>query len=196
MPSYQSADVVPAGDYKVVLTDAVLKQAETGAFGSAITLQIVEGPHAGSKITDYITIHNPASETAVAIGRSKLKEWSAAAGVHPSTINGHLTALRGKLVGVYVKLQPEGTYRDKKSREMKPAPAKNRIGSFKPVANAAPPPQGYAPPAPTYVPVPPTPVYAPPMAAPVYTAPVPATAPPMPPQPMAVAPDARMPWQR
>lgn len=74
-------DPLPAGKYKVVVTDSEEKPTKKGD-GSYIqfTLEVIEGEYKGRKLWDRLNLNNP-NPTAVEIAKSTLSALCRAAGV-------------------------------------------------------------------------------------------------------------------
>lgn len=72
---------IPAGWYKVVITDSLEKptKAQTGSY-LQLTLEIIEGEHAGRKTFERLNLNNP-NATAVEIAQRSLSSICRAVGV-------------------------------------------------------------------------------------------------------------------
>lgn len=74
-------DPIPAGWYKAVIeaTEEKPTKAQTGSY-LQLTIQVIEGDHAGRKITDRLNLNNP-NATAVEIAQRTLSSICRAVGV-------------------------------------------------------------------------------------------------------------------
>ena len=74
-------DPIPAGWYKAVIEETEEKptKAQTGSY-LQLTIQVIEGEHAGRKITDRLNLNNP-NATAVEIAQRTLSSICRAVGV-------------------------------------------------------------------------------------------------------------------
>lgn len=74
-------DPIPAGWYKAVIeaTEEKPTKAQTGSY-LQLTIQVIEGEHAGRKITDRLNLNNP-NATAVEIAQRTLSSICRAVGV-------------------------------------------------------------------------------------------------------------------
>lgn len=72
---------LPAGDYPVVIVDSEEKPNSKGT-GTYLqfTLEVIEGPHKGSKLWSRLNLNNP-SDVAVGIARAELSAICRAVGV-------------------------------------------------------------------------------------------------------------------
>ena len=74
-------DPLPANWYKVVITESEEKptKAQTGSY-LQLTLEVIDGPHAGRKVFDRLNLNNP-NDTAVQIAQQTLSAICHAVGV-------------------------------------------------------------------------------------------------------------------
>lgn len=74
-------DPIPAGWYKAVITESLEKptKAQTGSY-LQITMEIIEGDHAGRKVFERLNLNNP-NATAVEIAQRALSSICRAVGV-------------------------------------------------------------------------------------------------------------------
>lgn len=74
-------DPIPAGWYKAIIeaTEEKPTRAQTGSY-LQLTIQVIEGEHAGRKITDRLNLNNP-NATAVEIAQRTLSSICRAVGV-------------------------------------------------------------------------------------------------------------------
>ena len=78
----QSFDNLPAGDYTVMISDMVQKAVKAPKVGSylELTMEVVDGPHAGRKMWDRLNLDNP-NETAKRIALETLSSIARAVGI-------------------------------------------------------------------------------------------------------------------
>ena len=97
-------EVIPAGWYKAVITESVETptKAQTGSF-LKLTVQIIDGEHAGKSVTDRLNLNNP-NATAVDIARRTLSAICHATGVMTPR-DSH--DLHDKPLMVMVKVKPK-----------------------------------------------------------------------------------------
>jgi hypothetical protein len=90
VPDRPSFDPIPAGKYKVVITDSEEKQTKKGD-GSYVqfTLTIIDGEYQGRKLWDRLNLNNP-NDQAVAIARGTLKQMATACNVKSLKDTGQL----------------------------------------------------------------------------------------------------------
>ena len=125
-------DPVPAGWYKAVITESLEKptKAQTGSY-LQMTLEIIEGDHAGRKAFERLNLNNP-NQQAVEIAQRSLSSICRATGVMtPRTSQD----LHDKPLMVKIKVKPP---RDGYE-------ASNEIGEYAPVEKKAAPATGGGP---------------------------------------------------
>lgn len=122
-------DVLPPGRYPAQVIESEVKatNAGTGQYLS-LTLEVVDGPHAGRKLWDIINLINP-SETAQRIGREQLSALCHAVGV---TLASNSDPLHFKPLLVTVHVLPAGV--DRKGYERKTP--KNEVKGYEPLPRA------------------------------------------------------------
>jgi hypothetical protein len=124
--------VVPNGDYIVAITDSEERQTKAGT-GSYInlTMEIIDGPHKGSKVFDLLNLNNP-NPKAVEIAQRALSQICHAVGVLTpnDTVELHGKPLMAKII---VKDDPQ--YGPK--NEVKKYSAAGAPTAAAPVAEAA-----------------------------------------------------------
>lgn len=108
----QDFDVIPKGDYTVVIADSELKQTNAGD-GSYIqfTLEVVDGPFKGRKVWDIMCTDHP-NEKTVIIARARLADYCRAVGKPAPKDTGELHNIPLR-VRVGVKKDKDGTYEDR-----------------------------------------------------------------------------------
>ncbi len=181
-------DVVPAGMYNVKIVESEMKPTKDGQ-GSmlALTLEILDGEHAGRKLFDRLNLQNKNTQ-AMEIAYRTLSAICHAVGVYQV---GDSSELHGRPMQAKVTLRPAGPGADGKQYD-----ASNEVKGYKAIEGANP--TAGAPPAAAAAPTPPAPAPAPAAPAAAATPPwaKPAAAPATPPAPAAAAPAAKPPWMK
>lgn len=101
-------EVLPAGNYKAVIVGGEEKatKSQTGSY-LQLTLEVIEGPHKGSKLTDRLNLNNPNAQ-AVEIAQRTLSAICHAVGIMKPRRS---EDLHGKPLMVKVAVKPgEGSY--------------------------------------------------------------------------------------
>lgn len=101
-------EVLPAGNYKAVIVDGEEKanSKQTGSY-LQLTLEVIEGPHKGSKLTDRLNLNNPNAQ-AVEIAQRTLSAICHAVGVMRPRRS---EELHGKPLMIKVAVKPaDGSY--------------------------------------------------------------------------------------
>lgn len=158
----ESFDLLPAGDYKAIITASALKPLKSGGgIGLALTFEVVEGEFNGRKVWAHLNVQH-SNQQAQNIAQRDLSAICHAIGVTKLT---NTEALHNKVMGVKVKIKPEdGQYA-----------AKNEIKGYVPATSVAAAPVGAARrAAPAVTPAAPAAKQAPPWAAKKPAAPTPA----------------------
>lgn len=161
----ESFDLLPAGDYKAIITQSALNPLKSGGgLGLALTFEVIEGEFKGRKVWAHLNVQHT-NEKAQNIAQRDLSAICHAVGVTKLT---NTEALHSKPLGIKVKVKPEdGQYA-----------AKNEIKGYVPANTVAAAPVGAARrAAPTATPATPAAKAAPPWAAKKPAAPTPAADP-------------------
>ncbi len=118
---------VPAGWYKAVISETEEKptKAQTGSY-LQLTVEIIEGEHAGRKVIDRLNLNNP-NEVAVEIAQRTLSSICRAVGVMTPRTSGELMD-KPMMVKVKVKpgdanYGPSNEIDDYQPKDKAPAPA-------------------------------------------------------------------------
>jgi hypothetical protein len=72
---------LPAGNYRAIISGTQEKTSKAGARYVELTLEVIDGPHKGSKVWDNLNLWHP-NEQPRNIARSTLRSISDAVGVH------------------------------------------------------------------------------------------------------------------
>lgn len=91
--SYENVNVIPKGDYELVIIDA---EASSGESGVKVTLQfqVLSGPFQNRKFKQWFTFSNdPSRKTGSDIAKSQLDKICQAVGTSLSKLNEHYRAL-------------------------------------------------------------------------------------------------------
>ncbi|GIW83241.1 MAG: hypothetical protein KatS3mg105_5048 [Gemmatales bacterium] len=106
-----SFDVLPAGDYLVVVIEASVKKTKEGTGEYlAITMEVIDGEYLGRRIWHNIMLVHP-NEAAVQIGKRHLAELCISAGLNRLTSELDLIN-RTALVAIKVAKRDDGTLRN------------------------------------------------------------------------------------
>lgn len=119
VPAAESREPIPAGWYKAVITESEEKptKAQTGSY-LQMTLEIIEGEHAGRKVFERLNLNNP-NQTAVDIAQRTLSSICRGVGVMTPRAS---QDLHDKPLMVKVKVKPAKDGYD----------ASNKVGEYAP----------------------------------------------------------------
>lgn len=121
----ESFDLIPAGDYKAIITESTLKPLKSGGgLGLALTFEVIEGEFKGRKVWAHLNVQhsNPQAQN---IAQRDLSAICHAVGVTKLT---NTEALHSKPLGIKVKIKPEdGQYAAK--NEIKGYVAANTVAA-------------------------------------------------------------------
>jgi hypothetical protein len=140
-------EVIPAGEYRVMISDSVMEQSKAGGQFLKLTIQVIDGPQAGATLFDRLNLVN-ANPKAVEIAQRTLSAICHAVGVLQVQDSAQLHN-RPLIARVAYK---EGGEPDGKGGVYGPS---NEIKQYKPITQASPttpPPMSASAPAPAYQP--------------------------------------------
>lgn len=115
---------VPAGTYRAIISQTVEKNSQKGSRYVELTLEVIDGPHKGSKLWDVLNLWHP-NEQPRNIARSTLRSISDAVGVHCT--NTEQLCNRPLLVEVSVEEQTYNGNTSKKNRVKKYSKAQSNM---------------------------------------------------------------------
>lgn len=128
---------VPAGEYKVVVAHAEIKEAKSGGNYIEFGYEIVDGSLAGAMVKDIVNIIN-ANKEAERIGRDRLKTIAVATGAkNPNKIADTDELLNKTPFAITVTVEEDGQYKNNRVKYINILTASETAKEEAPKAKAA-----------------------------------------------------------